>query len=179
MNEKVEFSEESLREIAEQKIRYRLGVKIHFAVFILVNILLVIINIFTQPYGYRFYWFIFPFLAWFIGLIMHIVAYVLYARGVYPMAKRGVIFHFFAYLTVNLLLFAIDTNVWQNFTFHRIYWAYYPAFFWGIALILHAIVYSIFLSGKLTPDGVGKTKKERMIEKEMQKIRKKMNEENR
>ena len=163
------FSEESLRRIAEQKIKYRLSIKIHFFLYLLGNSLLVLINLLTLSY---YFWFLFPLLGWFIGLTMHVVAYCLYAKGVYPMAKRAVILHFFAYLTVNLLLFAIDTNVMHYFTFGSLRWAYYPAIFWGVGLLLHIIVYFTYFSGSVIEKGVGKSKKERAIEKEMLKMKK-------
>ena len=93
------FSEESLRNIAAQKVSFRFSVKIHVVIFIVVNILLLIVNFFFTP---ELYWIIFPFFSWLIGVNMHVVAYVVYARGVYPMAKRGVIYHINSYIFVML-----------------------------------------------------------------------------
>ncbi|MGV9172909.1 MAG: hypothetical protein ACOC35_10120, partial [Promethearchaeia archaeon] len=48
MNEiNIKFSEEALREIAAKKVTYRRTIQIHFALYLLVNFLLFIINIFT------------------------------------------------------------------------------------------------------------------------------------
>ena len=167
------FSEESLRKIAEQKINYRYSVLIHAAVFLLVNALLFFINILTVPY---YYWFLFPLLGWNVGLVIHGISYVLYAHGVYPSAKRSVIYHLFTYLTVIILLFAINMNLMADFTFRimDIDWAYFPAIFWGFALGVHYIVYRIYGRGDITKEGIGISRRQRMIEKEMQKMKNKL-----
>ncbi len=164
------FSEESLRKIAEQKINYRRSVKIHWTAFLLVNILLFIINILTTGLTLDGLWAIYPLLGWFIGVAMHTVSYSLYAKGVYPMGKRGIIYHITAYLTVMLLL--VVTNA---LTLPSFYWVIYPAIFWGAGGVLtHIFVYNIYFKEKLTETGEVKSKKERAIEKEMQKMRKRM-----
>lgn len=165
------FSEESLRKIAEQKINYRYSVLIHAAVFGMVNALLFFINILTVS-GY--YWFLFPLLGWNVGLVLHVVSYILYARGVYPAAKRGVIFHLFSYLTVMLMLFAINMNFMDNFTISlvAINWAYYPAIFWGFGLVIHLVVYRIYGRGDLSEDGAVVSRRQRLIDKELQKMKK-------
>ncbi|MFX1390525.1 MAG: 2TM domain-containing protein [Promethearchaeota archaeon] len=165
MNENNAFSEESLRKIAEQKVSFRFSVKIHIAVFIVVNILLTTVDIAFTPGTY---WFPFPLFSWLIGLNMHYLTYILYARGVYPMAKRGVIYHLDSYIFVMLFLFII------NFlTFPIYYWVVFPAIFWGTAVILHIIFYVQFLSGKAEEGGKFKSRKDRAIEKELEKMRKK------
>ena len=166
------FSEESLRKIAEQKINYRYSVMIHMAAFVLVNALLLFINFLSLPY---YYWALFPLLGWNVGLVLHIVSYILYARGVYPAAKRSVIFHLFAYLSVMLLLFAINMNIMDNLNLSilDINWAYYPAIFWGFGLVVHVAAYRIYGRGDLSQEGVVVTRREKMIEKELQKMKKK------
>ncbi|MFX1304170.1 MAG: 2TM domain-containing protein, partial [Promethearchaeota archaeon] len=126
MNETSGFSEESLRKIAAQKVNFRFSVKIHAAIFIIVNVLLIIINFLFTP---EFYWFFFPLFSWLIGFNMHALAYILYARGVYPMAKRGVIYHLVSYTFVMLLLFIINFLTLSEF-----YWVIFPAVFWGTAV---------------------------------------------
>ncbi len=171
------FSEESLRKIAEQKINYRYSVMIHAAVFGLVNALLLFINIVTNP---RYYWVILPILGWNVGLVLHVVSYILYARGVYPYAKRGVIYHIFSYISVMILLLAInmnimDMNVMENLPMAiiTINWAYYPAIFWGFALGVHIVVYRIYGRGDITKDGTGVSRRQRLIDRELQKMKKK------
>ncbi|MCK4384014.1 MAG: 2TM domain-containing protein, partial [Candidatus Lokiarchaeota archaeon] len=159
------FSEESLRKIAAQKVSYRFSVKIHIVVFILVNILLFIINILFTP---EFYWIVFPFFSWLIGVSLHILTYILYARGVYPMSKRGVIYHIDSFIFVMLLL--LITNYMTNPGF---YWILFPTIFWGGLVILHIIIYIRYFSTKIESNGKGTTRKERAIEKELEKMRKK------
>jgi len=165
MNENNAFSEESLRKIAEQKVSFRFSVKIHLIVFILVNVLLVIVNFIFSP---KSPWFVYPFFSWLIGFNMHALAYILYARGVYPMAKRGVIYHINSFIFVMLFLFII------NFlTFPMFYWAFFPALFWGTAVILHIILYIQYFSGNAEEGGKLRSRKEHAIEKELEKMKKK------
>ena len=165
MNENNAFSEESLRKIAAQKVSFRFSVRIHLTVYILVNVLLIIVNLLFTP---GIYWFLFPLFSWLIGITMHTLAYILYARGVYPMAKRGVIFHLISYIIVMLFLFII------NFiTLSEYYWVIFPAIFWGTAVVLHIIFYIQYLSGKAEEGGKFRSRKERAVEKELAKMRKK------
>ncbi|MFX1593195.1 MAG: 2TM domain-containing protein [Promethearchaeota archaeon] len=164
MNESNAFSEESLRKIAAQKVSFRFSVKIHIAVYILVNILLFTVNLLFTP---EFYWFFFPCFSWLIGVTLHTLAYILYARGVYPMAKRGVIYHLTSYIFVMFFLFII------NFlTFPMFYWVIFPAIFWGAAVIFHIILYMQYFSGKTEEGGKLRSRKEKAIEKELEKMRK-------
>lgn len=157
------FSEESLRNIAAQKVSYRFSVKIHILVFITVNIMLFLVNYFLTP---EFYWVIFPFFSWLIGVNMHIITYILYARGIYPMAKRGVIYHIDSFVFVMLFLFIIN-----NVTFSSYYWVIFPAIFWGTAVVLHFIVYILYFSKKVEISGKRQSRKERAIERELEKMR--------
>lgn len=180
-----EFTEKSLRKIAEQKINFRLSVKIHVLAYVLANIFLVIINLvtslaflslfyplgttvfvlMTQPY---LLWFLYPIFGWFIGLIMHVLSYVLYARGVLPMAKRGILYNLFGYLTGMLLLTVINLITLPTFL-----WIIFPGFFWGIGTLGFGIVYFVYLRGDVSERGETKSRKERAIEKEMEKMRRK------
>jgi hypothetical protein len=99
---------------------------------------------------------------------MHTLAYILYARGVYPMAKRGVIYHLASYIFVMLFLFLINL-----LTLSMFYWVVFPAIFWGAAVIFHVIFYIQYLSGKAEEGGKLKSRKERAIDKEIEKMRKK------
>ncbi len=168
----IEFSDESLRKIAEQKIKFRLSVRVHAVIYILINLMLVIINLLT--FSGRIYWFMFPMLGWGTGLAMHATAYSLYARGVYPIAKRGVIFHLVAYIMVNLLLIVIDIGLFYRFSINTPRWFYFAAVPWGVAWLLHALVYVMFFSGKLTEEGIGKTRREKAVEKELRKMKEKI-----
>ena len=160
------FSEESLRKIAEHKVNFRMSVQIHAACYVAVNLLLVAINLIFSPLVI---WFFYPLLGWFAGLAIHIGSYSMYANGVYPMAKRGVYYHLIAYVTVNPLLIA--TNF---FTSWLILWFLYPLCFWAAGFIIHAIIYNVYYRGEVTKDGEGKSRKEKAVEKEMGKIRDKM-----
>jgi len=165
------FSEENLRRIAALKIKFRLSVKIHLIVYILGIILLISINALFTPF---FAWALFAIFGWLIGLIIHITAYIVYAKGVYPIAKRGVIFNTVAYIFVNLLLFIINSYINALPYVHTWFlWSAIPAFLWGLALIIHYVVYKMFYNKKLYEEGERQSRMERAIEKEMHKLRKK------
>ncbi len=166
------FSEENLRRIAALKIKFRLSVKIHLIAYVLGINLLISINVLFSPF---FLWVLFPIFGWLIGLVIHITAYIVYAKGIYPIAKRAVIFNTVAYIFVNLLLFVINsyTNALLIGIKPSYLWFLYPVFFWGIALIVHYFVYLRFYNKKLYEDSEKQSRMERAIEKEMQKMKKK------
>ena len=163
------FSEENLRRIAALKIKFRLSVKIHLIAYILGIVLLISINVLFTP---LILWFIYPIFGWLIGLMMHLTAYIVYAKGVYPIAKRAIIFNTVAYIFVNLLLFVINGHT-DTLLMRSYLWFLYPVFFWGLVLIMHYIVYLGFYNKKLYEEGERQSRLERAIEKEMLKMRKK------
>jgi len=112
------FSEESLHQIALRKVNFRLSVKIHVGVYITVCSLLTLINWIFTP---EIWWIHYPILGWLIGLIEHYTSYVVYARGVYPMAKRAVIFHLMAYIFVILYLFVIQGLGFNTYVYFLIF----------------------------------------------------------
>ncbi len=124
------FSEENLRRIAALKIKFRLSVKIHLIAYILGIVLFISINALFSP---LILWFIYPIFGWLIGLMMHLTAYIVYAKGIYPIAKRAVIFNTVAYFFVNLLLFVINsyTNALLIGIKPSYLWFLYPVFFLG------------------------------------------------
>ena len=178
MNE--EFSEESLRKIAEQKVLYRSSLKIHGFIYLSVNSLMMFINIMTNP---RYFWFLYPLLGWFIGFGLHFTLYSMYARGTYPKFKRVVIFIFAAYSYVMLLLWVINFNTsnqvglgiflvdWDIFDM----WAIYPTVFAGFGVLVIFLIYVLFFKVNILEDGEPKSRKERAVDKEMQKIKKSTN----
>ncbi len=160
------FSEESLRKIAQQKVNFRYSVRIHLSVYLIVSTLLLIINLVSSPLHL---WIIYPFFGWLIGVSIHTLSYILYARGVFPMAKRSVIFHLDAYLFTILLLILINV-----FTLPEILWVLYPIIFWGIALIFHIVTYLLYYQRKIDEHGKLYSKRTRAIEKELEKMKKRL-----
>jgi hypothetical protein len=167
------FSEESLREIANKKVTFRFSLKIHIGVFIIVSILLLLINLLSTP---NYWWIIYPFFGWLIGVMEHLTAYLVYARGVYPIAKRGVIFHLISYIFVIFFLFLINIYTFTHAQIYPIYfWVVFPTVFWGAALILHIVAYFIYFRKKIDEQGEIKSRREKAIEKEIKKIKDKIN----
>ncbi len=176
----VEFSDQSLRKIAEQKIIFRSTVKIHVFIYLTVIGLLAFINILLTP---RILWFLFPAFAWLTGVVLHFASYLMYSRGVFPNSKRIVIYVFLSYIFAMMLLWVINIVILfeigayrnefsMNLMVLRNFWAIYPTFFAGLGVLILFIVYEIFLRQKMTEEGI-KSKKERAIEREMQKIKNK------
>lgn len=164
------FSEENLRKIAAQKVSFRFSVKMHIVLYIIVNILLFLVNYIFTP---EIFWFPFPCFSWLIGVNMHILTYILYARGIYPMAKRVLIYHLVTYISVMTFLLIV------NFlTFPEFYWVIFPAIFWGIAVVFNYIIFFLFFSKRIEISGKRLSRKERAIEKELEKMRKRQKQNN-
>ncbi|MFW9946453.1 MAG: 2TM domain-containing protein [Candidatus Odinarchaeota archaeon] len=161
------FSEEHLRRIALKKVQFRMSIKIHIGIFIVVNTLLLILNLLFNPIPL---WVIFPFFGWLIGLAEHIATYLVYARGIYPGAKRAMIFHSVAYIFVILYLFIINIMVTPDF-----YWVVFPTIFWGTGLVIHLVAYLIYRRPSIDSEGTLKSRTERAVEKELEKMKKNMN----
>ena len=159
------FSEDDLRIIALKKVNFRMSVKIHFGVYVIVCLLMVAVNWY---FSRDIIWFFYPIFGWLIGLAEHITAYLVYARGVYPMAKRGVIFHIVAYVFVLILLYLINFAIGISFP-----WVIIPAFFWGTGLLIHIIVYIVYHRGATEDQDGLKSRKERSVEKELEKMQSK------
>ena len=153
---------ESDRKIAREKVMFRYSVKVHATLFFLSNILLFILNLIFTP---EILWILFPFFAWLIGLAIHYLSYMLYARGVYPNTKRAMYYLITAYVFGITFLF-----VTNYITLGVISWAIYPAFFGGAAIIIYMILYFLFFRKKLTDSGMIKSRIDKAVEKEMQKI---------
>ncbi len=66
-----ELSEEEIYKLARERVNEKKGFYIHLAVYIVVNIMLVLIWWFT---GHGYPWFIFPLAGWGIGIIFHFLA---------------------------------------------------------------------------------------------------------
>ena len=68
-----------------------------------------------------------------------------------------------------LLLFVIN-----YVTLGEINWALYPAVFAGVGVLICIIIYLVYFRSKITQSGDIKTKKQRAIEKEMERMRQRM-----
>ena len=71
------MSEKELYEEARKRVEEKKGFYIHFAVYILVNIMLVIIWAVT---GAGFPWFVFPLGGWGIGVLFHFLGVFVFSR---------------------------------------------------------------------------------------------------
>ncbi len=73
-----DISEAELYRQAKIRVQAKKGFYIHFAVYISVNIPLVIVWVVTDP---GFPWFIFPLGGWGIGLLFHFLSVFAFSRG--------------------------------------------------------------------------------------------------
>ena len=71
------MSEKELYEQARKRVEEKKGFYIHFAVYILVNIMLMIIWAVT---GAGFPWFVFPLGGWGIGVLFHFLGVFVFSR---------------------------------------------------------------------------------------------------
>ena len=168
MSEEIEFSEESLRRIAAQKVTFRHSVRIHALAYVLVNTVLFLLNVIFSP---QTWWVLYPIFGWLIGLAMHALAYSLYAEGVESMSYRGVIYNAVAYIFTIMLLMVID--MMDSMT---VEWAWIVAVCWVAGLTVHLAVHLIFFRATRTKKKPEKkiSRKEKAIEKEMAQMRRKL-----
>jgi len=164
------FSEESLRIIALKKVRFRLIVQIHFIVFVVLN-LIVFLSIFfstiSVPISYTPSNLYIPLVfyipsvlssVWFVGLSLHATAYFIYAHGIYPKAKCKYYYNLIAFLA---------SIPYQCLTMLVIF----VSPIWGVAVIIHYITYRIISRKFHIKEGVKKTHLQRLVEKEMEKMK--------
>ncbi|MFX0132373.1 MAG: 2TM domain-containing protein [Candidatus Hodarchaeota archaeon] len=163
MSESTGVSDITLRKIAEKRVNFKSSVKIHAAIYLCGNIGLFILNLLNMTR----IWFVYPLFGWFVGVAMHAVAYSLYTHGVTSSAKAGLIYHLTAYVTGMPLLFVI--NLVTSWTF---WWFLIPLFLWPAGLVFHYILYRVYFKTDSTDKSRVKSRKEKAIEKEFEKMKK-------
>ena len=72
------MSEEQIYELAKKRVEEKKGFFIHFTVYIVVNIVLVLIWAF--PAGRGFPWFVFPLGGWGIGVLFHFLGVFVFSQ---------------------------------------------------------------------------------------------------
>ncbi|NMC08543.1 MAG: 2TM domain-containing protein [Candidatus Lokiarchaeota archaeon] len=156
------FSDEALRRIAKEKIILALGVKIHVLAFFGVNAFLILLNYFVTSPG-RVDWSIIVLSGWFVGLGIHAAAYLIYARGVIGGNKKALIIH----LSAEIL--SVQAVVVINLlTTPAILWLVWPTSAMALAMLVHLIVYAVFLKGNVVK-GQKKSWMDRQIDHELKK----------
>ena len=73
----IPMSEQEIYQEAKKRVEEKKGFYIHFAVYIVVNILLVVIWVAT---GAGFPWFVFPLGGWGIGVLFHFLGVFVFSR---------------------------------------------------------------------------------------------------
>jgi hypothetical protein len=126
-----EFSNESMRNIAKEIILRRLSLFIHLTAYIFVNILLIIINLLTDP---TYLWYLWSVTSWGIGILLHIFNYFAFKKGSFSSSgQSGLAYHIVIYVIVcsylvfvNYFTLGLD-NLW-------VLWAVIP---WGFGVFFH------------------------------------------
>ncbi len=72
------MSEEQIYEQAKKRVEEKKGFYIHFTVYIVVNIMLVLIWAFAAGGGFP--WFVFPLGGWGIGVLFHFLGVFVFGR---------------------------------------------------------------------------------------------------
>ncbi|MHA1732084.1 MAG: 2TM domain-containing protein [Promethearchaeota archaeon] len=178
MSEEAEvFDEETLREVAREKVQRQLALKLHTVVYVLVNVLLVVINFVIARGQNTYLWAAWPLTGWSVGLAFHAVYYALYANGVTSRSKLGVAYHLTAYVTV--VAFLVFTN-WYTMvgglyvpslspgtTQYQYWWVFWAAIPWAVGLGIHAYLAAHGGSpGEAKPSYV-----DRKVDREMERIK--------
>lgn len=73
---------------AKKRVQAKIGFYIHLAVYVGVNILLIIINLATSP---QYLWFRWPLLGWSIGLFFHGMSIFVFSGGKFKEIKEKMI----------------------------------------------------------------------------------------
>lgn len=162
-----EFSTESMRNIAKEIILRRLSLLIHITAYFFVNILLIIINLLTDP---TYLWFLWSVTSWGIGILLHIFNYLAFKKGFFSSSgQSGLAYHIVIYVIVCAYL--VFVNYFNYFTlgFDTLWvvWAVIP---WGFGLIFHFWLHNINRPKK-GENPHEKSWLERKIKKELGRIR--------
>lgn len=172
-----EFNEQSLRHIAKQIVIHRMVLMIHIALYIFVNVLLVVINYMTDQYYlihwqtnfYRlqYIWHTWALFCWGIAVILHIFAYYNYRNGLICHVWDGLmVYHACIFILGNALILFIN---W--FVNNHVDWALWVLLFWGLLLGIHFLFY---LQGRARhKEELGKSWLDRQIERELLRAKKK------
>ena len=166
IKKKSPFSEDALRHIAKEKVIWALGVKIHVLAFVFVNLFLVILNLTIATPG--FLWSGIVVSAWLAGLGIHFSAYMIYSRGIIGGNRKGLI------MNVIAELFGIQGVIVINLISNpALMWFVWPVGAAILAIIVHTIVYVMFLKEKNAPSGETKSWMERKVDQELSKVKRK------
>ena len=156
------FSKDALRKIAKEKVLWKLTVLFHGVVFILVNVFLLLLNLFTFP---GVLWELYVLSSWFVGLGIHVTLYLIYSRGITGKSKRLLIFHAIVSFLVMQLLFVI--NYVSDFSSC---WHLWPNGAITCALLMHLLIYSRLRKTR-NRNGIIKTWMEKQIKLELKKVK--------
>lgn len=159
-----EFSDESLRAIAKEIVQKRMALKIHWTVYILVNLLLFVINYFSD---YSYAWHMWALAPWGVGIMIHTFSYIFFRKGTFTNTKiKGLMYHLVVVALVCYLIIFID---W--FSDNSLDW-----YIWVVVpLIISVIVDAVAVKITVPKKGEDKTKSytERQVDKELQKLKNK------
>lgn len=73
-----DMSEEQIYRLAEKRVKAKRGFFTHFAIYIVVNIILVLVWAFATGGGFP--WFVFPLVGWGIAVLIHFLSVFVFER---------------------------------------------------------------------------------------------------
>jgi len=160
-----EFDENSLREIAKEIVVRRTAVKVHWIVYILVNLFLVVLNYLIDQLAYP--WCLWPITGWFIGLSVHTFNYITFKHGSLK-TGRGAILSYHVFIAVIISVFLVFVDYMDGLVLNWWYWAVVPLI---VSVIIHFLIY--VLSKPKKNEDSRKSYIDRQVDKEMRKLEKK------
>jgi hypothetical protein len=157
-----EFDEKSLREIAKEIVVRRTAVRIHWIVYVLVNLFLVVLNYMIDKFETP--WCLWPIAGWFIGLAIHTFNYETYKHGALK-TGRGALLSYHIFTAVIVSVFIIFVDYMTGYTLDWWYWAVVPLL---VSVVIHFFIYQSSKPKK--NEDTRKSYMDRQIEKEMKKL---------
>lgn len=135
---------------AKRIIERRLGFFIHLGLYLAVNTLLILFNLFISP---RSFWAVYPLISWGLAIYFHFLFAMLlhderlaeWKRRFHSKRKADAVFqfgaHFFIYLGVCSFLVVIDLVSGDRF-----FWSIWALLGWGVGVFSHGLCVWIFTS---------------------------------
>lgn len=164
MGEISEFNDDSLRQIAREVVRRRVALNAHIWAYIFVNIVLFVIN-YLVDYSYP--WHLWAITGWGMALVIHLMVYMFYKKGIENLSTLTLIIHVVIYLIVNIFLIFIAWFTNEAGTGIAT-WVWYPVGFWALLIGVHLVIYFYITPKKGEP--AHKSWVDRKIDEELKKI---------
>jgi len=140
MEEFMEKNENVLEGIAKEIVARRLMLKLHFGLWISVNILTTLLYYLSESEDLWYLWVLIP---WGMALALHYFNYYTFRNGLFATSNEYFFgYHTFLFIAINILLIFIDA--FTSFTINNGWtfdWFWYPLISWLGVYFLNMIIY--------------------------------------